>query len=215
MRMLALVLVLLPAWVLAQEQPAPPAPQKPPAKDQVYKWVDKDGVVHYSSQPPAEGAQPAKLPPLQTYKGGTNPNLKKFEKPGGAAAPAAAASQIEIVTPSHDETFRSGERVVPVAVMVTPQLGEGQKLIYLLDGEPASAPTSNTSFAITGVERGVHTVSVSLVDAATGETLASSSGVTIHMKPPIAGQAERIRDSQKPKTPTTPPSTPKPKPPSP
>lgn len=212
MRALALMLVLLPALALAQ---VPVEPEKKPAKDQVYKWVDKDGVVHYSSQPPAEGAQPARLPPVQTYKGGTHPSLKQFEKAGPAGAPAAAASQIDIVTPAHDETFRGGERVVPVAVMVTPQLSEGQKLIYLLDGTPASAPTSNTSYALTGVDRGMHTVSVSLVDANTGETLATSQGVTIHMKPPIAGQAERVRDSQKPKSPTQPPATPKPKPPSP
>ena len=48
---------------------------------------------------------------------------------------------------------------MPVAVVVTPQLVEGQKLIYLLDGTPASAPTTDTSFALTGVERGSHTVS--------------------------------------------------------
>jgi len=209
MRTFAFLLILLPAFALAQ---VPAEPEKKPSKDQVYKWVDKDGVVHYSSQPPAEGAQPAKLPPVQTYQGGTHPSLKQFEKAGPAGAPAAA-SQIEIVTPSHDETFRGGERVVPVAVMVTPQLSEGQKLIYLLDGTPASAPTSNTSYALTGVDRGMHTVSVSLVDANTGETLATSQGVTVHMKPPIVGQAERA--GQKPQTPAKPPTTPKPKPPSP
>src|SRR5690349_21112412 len=169
MRTFALLLVLLPALVLAQEPAEPaaaPPPPKAPAKDQVYKWVDKDGVIHYGSTPPTKDATPAKLPPLQTFKGGTTPNLNKFAKPGAPGATQAApggAVNIEVVTPSREETFRGGERVVPVAVVVTPQIGAGQKLIYLLDGTPASPPTTDTSFALTGVERGQHTVSVTLV----------------------------------------------------
>ena len=213
MRTLTLVIAaLFPAALLAQDAAAPPPPPaKAPVKDQVYKWVDKDGVVHYSSQPPVDNAKPAKLPPIQTYKGGTNPSLSKFAKPAAGAAPGARmsgpASNIEVVTPSHDETFRGGERVVPVAVMVTPQLAEGQKLIYLLDGTPASAPTTDTSFALTGVDRGTHTVSVTLIDER-GETLGTSAGVTFHMKPPIADQ----KPPPKPAKPGTPA---KPKPPKP
>ncbi len=188
MRILLVLLLLLPSLAVA--------------KDAVYKWVDENGVVHYTDKPPTENAKPAKLPPLQTYKGGTNPNLTKFQKQ--EVKGTAGYAQIQIVTPSRDETFRGGERVVPVAVMVTPQLTEGQRLVYLLDGTPQSTPTTDTSFALTGVDRGSHTVTVSLVDA-NGTELASSSGVTFHMKPPIAGQANQA--SQPPK-----PVTPKPKP---
>ncbi|MGQ0586681.1 MAG: DUF4124 domain-containing protein [Gammaproteobacteria bacterium] len=210
MRTLILVFALLPAFVLAQDAPAPeaPPPAKPKAKDQVYKWVDKDGVVHYSNQPPAEGAKPAKLPPLQTYKGGTNPNLSRFDKPGAkGGAAAGGAVNIEIVTPSNDETFHGGERVVPVAVMVTPQIGAGQKLIYLLDGRPASPPTTDTSFALTGVDRGTHSVSVTLVGEA-GDEIAASGSVTFHMRPPTVDQAKPA-NAPKPGPP------PKPKPPKP
>jgi hypothetical protein len=205
MRTALLWLVLLPGLVLAQEaEQAPPAePQasapKKPTKEQVYKWVDKNGVVHYSGTPPADGAAPARLPPLQTYKGGTAPKLEAFDKP--TLKGVTPAAQIEVVTPARDETFRSGERVVPVAVMVTPQLMPGQQLVYLLDGTPVSTPTSDTSFALTEVDRGTHTVTVALVDAA-GETLATSPGVTFHMKPPTVKQA--------PTTPSPPPTKPKP-----
>ena len=208
MRTLALVLVLLPGLVLAQDAPSPEAaPPKPKTKDQVYKWVDKDGVVHYSSQPPTKDATPVKLPPLQTYKGGTKPGLSKFDKPGAKGAAAAEGPvSIEIVTPSSDETFRGGERVVPVAVVVTPQIGPGQKLIYVLDGTPASPPTSDTSYALTDVDRGTHSVSVTLVGEA-GEEIAASGGVTFHVKPPTV-------EKQAPAKPGTPPKpgTPAPKP---
>jgi len=169
------------------------------AADPVYKWVDENGVVHYTDKPPSENAKPVKLPPLQTYKGGTNPNLSKFDK-GPQGGKAAGAAQIDLVTPAPDETFRGGERTVPVAVVVTPQLKEGQRLIYLLDGTPQATPTTDTSFAFTGVDRGTHTASVTLVDEA-GNPLATSKTVTFHMKPPIAGQAQQLQKRNTPPKP--------------
>ena len=160
-------------------------------KAEVYKWVDEKGVIHYTDKPPNDNAQPAKLPPLQTYKGGTTPNLSKFDK-GPQGGKATGAALVEVVTPAQDETFRSGERTVPVAVILTPPLNEGQRLVYMLDGTPQSTPISDTSFAFTGVERGTHAASVMLVDTA-GNELASSRPVTFHVKPAIAGQAEKLK----------------------
>ena len=199
MRTIALVLLLIPGLVLAQDPAPPPAPaKKPPAQqNQVYKWVDEQGVVHYTDKPPSDGAQPAKLPALQTYKEGTNPNLRKFDKPNVPATTEGSA-QIDIVTPAHDETFR--ERTVPVAVMVTPQLKAGQKLIYLLDGVPASAPTTQTSYALTEVDRGMHTVSVTVVDEA-GNQYGSSAPVTVHVKPPTVDKPGGKKPNQPPKKP--------------
>ena len=208
MRKLVFLLVLLPAFVLAQEtaDPQVSAPKKP-TKDQVYKWVDKDGVIHYSSQPPTKDATPAKLPPIQSYKGGTNPNLNRFAKPGASGAvPAGGNVTLELVAPSNEETFRGGERIVPVAVMVTPQMAPGQKLIYMLDGAAASPPTTDTAFVLTEVDRGSHTVSVTLVGAA-GEEIASSSSVTFYMHPPTVDQGGQ-QNPQKPAKPAPKPSKP-------
>lgn len=169
------------------------------AADPVYKWVDENGVIHYTDKPPSDNAKPAKLPPLHTYKGGTNPNLSKFDK-GPQGGKAMGAAQLELVTPAQDETFHGAQRTVPVAVVVTPQLKQGQKLIYLLDGTPQSTPTTNTSFAFTEVDRGAHTASVMLVDEA-GNPLANSKTVTFHVKPPIAGQAQKLQKKSAPPKP--------------
>ena len=187
------ILILLLSLVLASAAVA---------KDEVYKWVDDKGVVHYTDKPPTENAQPAKLPPLQTYKGGTTPDLKRFDKATKNGKPVGLA-QIDLVTPGHDETFRGGERTVPVAVVVTPPLTADQRLIYLLDGKPASTPTSDTSYAFTNVDRGSHTASAMLVDTA-GNEIATSTSVTFHMKPPVAGQAQKLA----PRPPTTKPPKP-------
>jgi hypothetical protein len=172
MRTLLAMLMLLP--VLAHAA----------SKAEIYKWVDNKGVVHYSDKPPAQNATPAKLPPLQTYKHGTNPDLGKFEH-GSDAPITAAGPQIQVVTPASDETFRGGERTVPVAVVVTPGLAQGQQLIYLLDDKPQPGPTTDTSYALTNVDRGTHTAAVAVVSA-DGTEVARSSGVTFHVQPPIA-----------------------------
>lgn len=152
----------------------------------IYKWVDEKGVVHYTDQPPTQNARPANLPPLQTYKEGTKPKLESLAKPGGnAGQPAAAVPALKITSPAPEETFRGdAERQVPVSVQLSQVLGDGQFLMYHLDGADQSGPTPNTTFTLTSVERGAHTVSVSLVNAA-GRELARSESVTVHMKPPI------------------------------
>jgi len=153
-------------------------------KPEVYKWVDSKGVVHYTDKPPSQDAKPVALPPLQTYKRGTVPDINKFTPPGSSGNPISSVGpQIQVVTPSREETFRGGERTVPVAVMVTPSLDPEQKLVYLLDGKPMGQPTGDTSFALTGVERGAHTVTVNVVDG-NGQEISRSTPVTFYMKPP-------------------------------
>ena len=164
--------------------PAPAAaPAKPaPKKAEVYKWTDDKGVIHYTDKPPTDNAKPATLPPLQTYKRGTLPDLNKFAAPAPAKPEAARGAQIQIVTPASEETFRS-DRAISVAVIVSPAPDPSQKLVYMLDGQAIGSPTSETSYALTEVDRGEHSVSVALVDAS-GQELSRSAPVTFFMKPP-------------------------------
>jgi hypothetical protein len=191
MRRFLAVSVLASFAALAQEPAPAAAPTVPPAKkpvsNAVYKWVDDKGVIHYTDKPPSQNATPVTLPPLQTYKHGTIPDLKKFEpaSPGKPITSTSAAPQIQVVTPAADETFHGGERTVPVAVVVTPALTGGQRLVYLLDGKPQPGPTTDTAYAVTEVDRGTHVASVVVIDGE-GQELTRSTGVTFHVLPPIA-----------------------------
>lgn len=162
-------------------------------KPEVYKWVDKNGVVHYTDKPPSDGAPPAKLPPLQTYKGGTPPPIEQFVARPEAPRKAAPGGdvQLELLAPVNEETFRSGERTIPVAVTVTPALDPSHRLVYLLDGAPRSEPTTETSYALTEVDRGTHQVSVMLTSE-DGAEISRSSAVTVHMKPPVASSTKTV-----------------------
>lgn len=179
---------LVPMLLLLVPLAAPAA-----GKGEVYKWVDDKGVVHYTDKPPREGAKPASLPKLQTYRGGTAPPIEQFQgrpEPGRASG-APRDVQLELVTPSNEETFHSAERTVPVAVLATPGLDARHRLVYLLDGVPRSEPTTDTSFAITGIDRGSHQVSVMLTDE-NGAELARTNAVTVHVSPPIVPRTKTV-----------------------
>jgi hypothetical protein len=186
MRHFIAVTLLVTFSAFAQEPPPaqPPAKKPPTRSGEVYKWVDANGVIHYTDKPPKENAQPARLPPLQTYREGTLPDLKKFDKAAGKPI-TNVGPQLQVVTPSSEEVFRGGERTVPVAVVVTPPLSGDQRLVYMLDDKPQPGPTTNTSYAFTEVDRGTHTASVAVVDA-TGAEMSRSQSVTFYVMPPIA-----------------------------
>lgn len=143
----------------------------------VYRWVDRDGVVHYGDRPQAADAKPAQLPPLQTYPAGSAPPL-----PDTTAAAPAARPSVSISSPAPDETIR--ENSGQLGVRVEARLQPGQGLLYYLDGVAQNAsPTPSTAFMLTGVERGEHSISVAVVDAG-GTELGRSEAVTVHFKPP-------------------------------
>ena len=151
----------------------------PAAAEEVYKWVDKDGVVHYTDKPPSQNAKPAALPPLQTYPGNKLPDVGKLASPAPAAPPAKL--DVQIMTPAPDETIRGAEAMVSIAVVVSPGLSGGQRLVYRVDGQPLGAPTAATSQSVR-LERGSHSLTVAVVDES-GQELARSPSVTVHMKP--------------------------------
>lgn len=155
-----------------------------PVAAEVYKWVDEKGVIHYTDQPPSKNAKPAKLPVLQTYEAGALPALEQVAAPDKEAA-EPAPWEVKILSPSPEQTFRGeAQGQVPVAVAVSPGLLDGQQLVYYLNGAVQGSPNPSTSYTLSGLERGAHTVAVGLVNAA-GQELARSATVTVHMKPPI------------------------------
>lgn len=168
------------------------------AEAAVYRYVDKDGVVHYTDQPPDKSAKPAKLPPLHTMS-----PITPVAPTGPVVAPAAPPAvrtplddtkpavptplgelRLSMVTPRPDQTFRSAERIVPVTVALDRPLPEGHGLVYFLDDTAqGTEPVRELSTTLTEVERGEHRVSAAVVDAS-GAEITRTQPVTVHLKPP-------------------------------
>lgn len=130
-----------------------------------YRWVDEDGVVHYSDVP-REGADYV--------------DLAGYSRPTGArigptrsvtSGDAASASDddgpfeyesLEISSPGPEETLWNIEGTLNVSLALQPGLQQGHQVRVYFDGEPRMV--QGTSFTIDEVWRGVHNIQAEVLD---------------------------------------------------
>lgn len=148
---------------------------------QVYRYTDDKGVVHYTDKPPSKDATPTSLPPIQTFKSTATPKeIQAIEKKA-----VAKNFSLSIESPTPDQNYREPDPNVVVSVRVMPGLVGGHGLLYFVDGKLQNeAPSSSTQYTVGGLERGSHTIEVSLVNAAREEQ--ARTAVTVHVKQPSA-----------------------------
>jgi hypothetical protein len=162
------------------------------ASTTVYKWVDENGVVHYSDQP-HPNAQKLQVEGVQTYK----PTALPFSSGGGippAVPPADTGYKgCSIRQPTQDQTLENTDKVV-VSVETDPNPHPGDQIFATLDGSPVNngAATGN-SFSLTSVDRGEHTVAAQVRDAA-GQVLCQTPSVTFYVhEPSLTNPANPVR----------------------
>jgi hypothetical protein len=153
----------------------------------LYKWVDDQGVVHYSDQP-EPGAEKIKVKPAQTFKGGTP---RVTTAPSTASPPTAAqVSHLAIESPTPEQVFINQTGVAVVAD-VQPGLQAGQQVVFLLDGTPVEGlGPESTSVTLDQVPRGSHNVAVQVLDER-GRVVATSSPVTFYVREPSLNRAPK------------------------
>jgi len=157
------------------------------AKDEIYRWVDAEGVTHYGSKPPSKDAKPVELPQLQTYRPGIVPaaNMPLLNTPARSGS-ASLPLSMRITAPVDGETFRDPQGVITVSVEVEPGTPPGAVFRFYLDGAVQNKkPWAASSYTFTDVERGEHSISVALIDA-DGAELKRTEPVRIYQMPPTA-----------------------------
>ena len=151
----------------------------------VWKWVDKKGVTHYSDQPVA-GAVQVDLS-VQTYdsREATIPPADRPSTPPTSSSSNAATStyaSIAITSPTNEETITGTGGQISVAVHVEPSVGAGDSIRLELDGLTVSESNSSaTSFQLTDVGRGAHSISASIVGN-NGQVVKQSAAVTFYVQ---------------------------------
>ena len=133
------------------------------AAQEAYRWVDEDGVVHYSDRP-REGAEAIVLPSpnVATTRRIPSPAAARDEDEEPAEEPTTGYTSIEIVSPAAEETLWNIEGVLNVSVALQPALQPGHQVRAYFDGQ--MQPVSGTSFQLQEVWRGVHNLQVEVVD---------------------------------------------------
>ena len=141
------------------------------AAQEAYRWVDEDGVVHYSDRP-HEGAEVVQLPsPNVATLRVPKPSARSADDEGQADEQDSGYTSIEIVSPQAEETLWNIEGVLNVSVALRPGLRPSHQVRAYFDGE--MQPVNGTNFQIQEVWRGVHNIQVEVVDA-TGKVMIRS-----------------------------------------
>jgi len=137
------------------------------ALSQAYRWVDENGIVHYSDRP-EPGAELIILPEYSASRQG-----RRYQRPAATSrptqsnqtSPAAAPlryERVEITSPGAEETLWNIEGILNVSVTVTPALKAGHQVRAYFNGN--SEIVAGTSFQIEEVYRGVHNLQVEIID---------------------------------------------------
>ncbi len=130
---------------------------------QAYKWVDEDGVVHYSDRPHV-GAERIQLT-SDGYRPRPAPPPVASNTAGDDAAEESTAFRYEALTigaPLAEETLWNIEGVLNVTLNVDPALQSGHRIRVYFDGTPRMV--NRMSFQIDEVYRGVHNIQAEIVD---------------------------------------------------
>jgi len=133
---------------------------------QAYRWVDENGVVHYSDRPQPgaeevelESAPAVSIPP---------PRRTTASRPTGPGEDdqdtdvAVGYDTLEIASPSAEETLWNIGGVLNVSLDLQPALKQGHQLRVYFDGNPQ--PVNSTQFQLQEVYRGVHNLQAEVLD---------------------------------------------------
>lgn len=144
----------------------------------IYRWVDAQGVVHYSDTP-HEGADQVNVAAAQGYEAPP--------PPAAADTPAAASqpdySSCAITAPTAEQSLYAVQSVA-ISVDLQPGLRAGDQVEVSVDGRRLSAAGSrDTSFELSPANRGAHTVTLMVRDAS-GKTVCTAMPVTFYVRQP-------------------------------
>jgi len=154
------------------------------AADKVYKWVDDDGVVHYSDA--------------------TNPGSSKTEsirvnhEPSGSIVHSKSKARpkkpqehdvkykVSISSPKDNDTIHenSGNLSINATAASTsknPRIAKSLLYSLEIDGAIHGETQANNAFTISNLDRGTHKVLVKLLNKK-GKVLAVSKSITFHLK---------------------------------
>lgn len=148
----------------------------------VYKWVDEQGVIHFSDQPHPQ-AQEVEVKEAP-YKGSTPaPATSSSTSSAAASSPARGYAVCELYRPENDEVFLNTSTLT-AKVRLEPVLSGADKIFIAVDGKRVTnQPTSSSEFVLNNVERGTHSI-FAVVQDPSGKALCTTPSVTFHVRQP-------------------------------
>lgn len=142
-----------------------------------YKWVDKNGNVHYSDKP-VKGAEEVDLPDPMVFDA---PETEPLPRPAADEANEEkfAYTRFAFISPKQDQVFWNNAGIIPVQLDVKPRLRPGDEVELYFNGEHVAMNGLGTT--LTEVYRGAYTIRA-VIKGRDGEEVATAGPVTFHVK---------------------------------
>ncbi|MDE2262643.1 MAG: DUF4124 domain-containing protein [Gammaproteobacteria bacterium] len=144
----------------------------------VYKWVDAQGVVHYSDQP-HPNAQKLEIQGAQTFSALPAPQSPASSAPVETQPSGPAYDSCAISQPTDQQMLMNVYQTTAV-VQTSPQLRPGDEVRLFLDGKQIQGAGASFTFPVL---RGQHSVQAVIEDS-TGQIVCETSSVTFFVHQP-------------------------------
>lgn len=162
------------------------------AAQEVYRWVDENGVVHYSDQP-REGAERVQIRQPQSFESTIQSAPRASDPYADSDEPALSYTGIRIVSPPDGEALWATGGIYTVVVETVPALQPGHRIELMLNGTRVpGTPIAGTRVELTGLTRGEYSLQAAVVDES-GQMLTFSPEITFHVLQASLNQPQRRR----------------------
>ncbi len=153
------------------------------ASQEIWRWVDKNGTVHYSDQPDSPNAKLIDVIEPNAYEG-------EAATPGSSASASGSAEEdsepsdspygsLSIVQPEPDQVFFGSDATVSVEAELEGTLRSDHSVVFFLNG--SRRPASGLGMELSGLARGTYTLRASVLDE-NGKPVITSAQSTFHVR---------------------------------
>ncbi len=145
----------------------------------VYRWIDNEGNVVFSDTPPPKTSTPrdiqqVDIPPVKTVPAIQTPRASTNQR--STSTPRQPYTRFSITHPSTETAIRDNSGNVTVQTSLDPSLQTSDRVALYMDGIVISEGRQ-TSFQLSNVDRGTHTLHAEVKDTA-GKTLISTQPIS-------------------------------------
>jgi hypothetical protein len=145
---------------------------------EVFRWVDDDGVVHYSDRP-REGAEIVELQKAQTFSA---PRIASRTPADSVEDPDFSYDGFAIVKPGAEENIWNTSNQIDVSLALSPRLASGHEIQFYVDGQlQKNVATRSLDVTLSDIWRGTHQL-IAEVRGINGKSLIRSAPVTFTVK---------------------------------
>jgi len=149
--------------------------------NEAWRWIDEDGIVHYSDRP-RPGAERIILPepnstrPLAPARAATG---EDGDENGEEETGPFRYDSLAVSAPASEQTLWNIEGVLSVSLALNPALRPGHQVRVYFDGTPRMVP--GTSFQLEEVWRGSHNLQAEVLDQ-TGKLMIRSDPIRFYVQ---------------------------------